>query len=301
LDFKRIEEILNNKETDARLHLVHWTAGGKVKTVTPTIGDQFEKNITNITKLQVNNCKKLTEEKYNIIGSNDDVVETTSKQAYKKNIDLIIESIKTPTAKFSFNNDSFDFFVYEFCPEHTEENSKKIFAFRRTKKFKSFKKGFIGHLIEGHFKKLENENLLGTDGIVDVIVYGENIAILQHIAFERIFHISNEFYENAKKVLSNKKFNKKIANFNQLKNDALKNGNYVKRLSKLGDSNVPTLFIEDLEATKKVVDSFNLGLSIKDDKIEYNDETQLGNFISLMQDAYYKTLIGNQNGVDERR
>lgn len=126
---------------------------------------------------------------------------------------------------------------------------------------------------------------------------------MQHIAFERIFRLSNEFKELAEKVLKNDTFNKKIINFSKLKEAALNNRSYIKRLSKLDSTNTATLFLQDLQKTKVVVDELNLDIDIdlESNQMQYRDETQLGNFINLMQDAYYKTLIGNTPGLDERR
>ncbi|WP_181399265.1 Kiwa anti-phage protein KwaB-like domain-containing protein [Apilactobacillus timberlakei] len=302
MDISEVILKINKANTKVKLHLVHRTISGKVKVVNPSTSSKFNQEIKKITLNQLNIYKNNTEEEYNIIGSNDCVVETESKNKYYKNIDLVINELDNPVEKIGFKNDSFDFFVYEFCPIDNNGNEEdKIFAFRRTKKFKAFSKGFIGCLINGYFNKIEDKGILGGDSIIDLIVYGDDISIFQHTSFERIFNLSNEFKDHAKKVLSNKKFNDKISNFDDLKKDALKNLNYIKRLSKLDGENDPTIFLDDIEETRKVISNFKLDIDEKDGKLVYRDDTQLGNFINLMQDAYYKTLIGKQNGVDKGR
>lgn len=295
-----MEKKINESSTNVSLHLSHYTPSKKVKIVTPTIKNEFKNDLKNMTIKELQNHKNVDCRDYNVIGADDGIWESAKVEDYKKNIDSVIKAIDSPTTSFNFNSDNFNFFIYDFC-FNDHGNEKKIYAFRRTKKFKSFKKGFIGQIVDGTFKKLGKSNLLGTDNIVDVIIYENEIAIFQHISFERIFKISNEFYEKAEKVLSNKKFAESIINFKKLKKDALKNGNYIKRLTKIANDGSATLFLKDLSETEKVIKSFALDIDIKDGKMEYRDETQLGNFINFMQDAYYKTLIGNKNGVDERR
>ncbi|BBM23180.1 DUF4868 domain-containing protein [Lactiplantibacillus pentosus] len=303
MNIEKALSVVSSDKTMVRLHLAHWVAGGNIKVITPTIEDDFQEQLKSIVEDQLNKCDGLTQSDYNVVGANDDTLETANFHKYEQRVNAVLDAIDVPNQKFRFANDNFDFFIYEFCYDDEDNNAKKVFAFRRTKKFKSFKKGFIGHFVEGHFKKIIENGLLGNDGLIDLIVYDEEIAILQHIAFERIFRLSNEFRELAEEVLKNDTFNKKIINFSELKEAALNNRSYIKRLSKLDSTNTATLFLKDLQKTKVVVDELNLDIDIdlKSNQMQYRDETQLGNFINLMQDAYYKTLIGNMPGLDERR
>lgn len=282
------------------LHMAH--RGSKIAVVTPSIGDELAQQIKDIfiKELEING--DAIQEKYNVVGCNDEVIELVNTKEYRTEIELITEAIKTPTKKFRFKPDNFDFFIYEFPSNVPDE--EPVYAFRRTRKMKFLKKGFIGRLFtEGYFSDLELKDLIGVDDYIDFIIYKDEILILQHISFERILKLNNQFTELAKKVLSNKKFSEKIVGFDKLKEGALSNANYVKRLSKLGSDNNPTLFLEDLKATKNVSEEFNLEIRIdvEKDQIFYEDDSQLGNFINLMQDAYYHTLIGNKSGVDDRR
>lgn len=146
--------------------------------------------------------------------------------------------------------------------------------------------------------------MLATDEYIDFIMDDEDIYIFQHISFERIFNLRSKFVEKAKSVLSNKKLSDKIENFEKLKEDALENQSYVKRLAKLSNGkNDAALFLEDLDDTKKVINDFNLDIKFNDtgDKLVFRGESQVASFIGLMQDAYYQTLIGKQNGMDKRR
>lgn len=301
MDVKIIKKLINAKDVVVRLHLAHWNSNGKMQIVSPSISSDFGLELKEITAEQLDKCSDLNDEEYNIIGSNDDTIETAKKVDYQDKIDIIMNAIEKPTVKYRFSNYNFDFFIYEFSPKKDSDNNEKLFAFRRTKKFKVFKKGVLGRILDGAFEELADKKLLGTDDLIDLFIYKGDITIMQHIAFERIFRLSNEFYDHASKVLNNPELQDRITNFESLRESALKNANYVKRLSKLDGTDNSTLFLRDLNETEKVVDTFKLDIEIKDNNMVYRDETQVGNFINLMQDAYYKTLIGKENGVDERR
>ena len=190
-----------------------------------------------------------------------------------------------------------NFVIYEF------RTMKGISYFmRRYTKLQIFKKGFLGRLMDDKFEKLDASKLLGIDATVDIIVDGHDILIIQHTAFERIFDLDGEFVEAAKEVLSNPKLGEKIEGFKQLKEDLLDNGSYVKRVSKLKNRKNAMVFLDAPENTKKAIDEFRLNIPISpSNKYVYTEKSQLGEFINLMQDAYYKTIIGGEKGTDERR
>ena len=50
-----------------------------------------------------------------------------------------------------------------------------------------------------------------------------------------------------------------------------------------------------------MIEKFALDIEVENGVLIYRDETQVGNFINLMQDSYYQTLIGEENGIDENR
>lgn len=59
--------------------------------------------------------------------------------------------------------------------------------------------------------------------------------------------------------------------------------------------------LKKIDKTRDVIKQFNLDIEVSNGKLIYRDETQIGNFVNLMQDSYYKTLIGDQKGIDEKR
>lgn len=298
-----VKKVNSNDVNLYMVHNVNSKKGRGYSVVNPTIGNAFRQQLQSIVQDEITRYEGSPQAQYNPIGTLDNVVERAKVKSVKP-ISTLKEALDKPLQKFNFNNDSFNCFIYEFSYKDKNGELKSLLVFRRTKKFKSFKKGFIGYLINGTFNELKNSDMLATDEYIDFIMDEDDIYIFQHISFERIFNLRSKFIEKATSVLSNTKLSEKIENFDKLREEALDNQSYVKRLAKLNKGkNDAALFLEDLDATKKVIDDFNLDIKFNEagDKLVFRGESQVASFIGLMQDAYYQTLIGKHKGMDKRR
>lgn len=306
MDLKNMLELMEKKEPRVNLFLVHKVNGKNGRSFSvanPEIASEFEKNLLDIIKNALKVYQDMRVVPYNITGCNDSIVEMSKVFEYTA-VDSLKNSLKNPRQKFRFDTCRFDFFVYKV---YFDDSDEELFFFRKSKNFKTFQKGFVGKLFEGRFKKLADTNkLLATDETIDFVLNDEDIYIFQHLSFERVFDLNSEFSKQAKMVLDRVGDLSKIESFDKLRKSAMGNGNYVKRLAKLNDgdnANTATLFLEDLVQTQKVINEFNLDIEIdtKNNKMKFKDESQTSSYISLMQDAYYETLIGKVKGIDERR
>lgn len=260
------------------------------------LGNDSKEKIREIALEVLKKCEKYSIEKYNPIGAISNTLEKTTIEEFEM-VKELIDSLEKPGVSDDITAEDVNFVIYEF------RTMKGISYFmRRYTKLQIFKKGFLGRLMDDKFEKLDASKLLGIDATVDIIVDGRDILIIQHTAFERIFDLDREFVEAAKEVLSNPKLGEKIEGFKQLKEDLLDNGSYVKRVSKLKNRKNAMVFLDAPENTKKAIDEFKLNIPISSsNKYVYTEKSQLGEFINLMQDAYYKTIIGGEKGTDERR
>lgn len=260
------------------------------------LGNDSKEKIREIALEVLKKCEKYSIEKYNPIGAISNTLEKTTIEEFEM-VKELIDSLEKPGVSDDITAEDVNFVIYEF------RTMKGISYFmRRYTKLQIFKKGFLGRLMDDKFEKLDASRLLGIDATVDIIIDGRDILIIQHTAFERIFDLDREFVEAAKEVLSNPKLDEKIEGFKQLKEDLLDNGSYVKRVSKLKNRKNAMVFLDAPENTKKAIDEFRLNIPISpSNKYVYTGKSQLGEFINLMQDAYYKTIIGGEKGTDERR
>lgn len=284
-------------ENSLMLHLTGRTYNGSLFSVTPTINKSVQQEIINLIKNQINCYDNQNLKKYNIVGSIDDTVEYANADDFINELGKVFSSLKQPTVLNNIDPNSFDFFTYEF----KSTNNEPIYVFRKINRMKALKKGILGEIANGSFTKIISSKLLGIDNAIDFIVINNNIFIFHHISLERVLKLNDQFKDKAKDVLSNDEFAKKIKNFDELKKRALENGNYVKRLAKLYKNDGIIMFLDKIDRTRNVIGQFNLDIEVNNGQLIYRDETQIGNFVNLMQDSYYKTLIGDQNGIDEKR
>lgn len=291
-------KILNSiDENGLMLHLTGRRRDGSLFSITPSLHDVVQKEIINIIKNQVKYYNEQNLKRYNIVGVMDDTVEFANVSDFTNELDKIFNSLKRPVTDKKINPNTYDFFTYEL----KNKNGDSIYIFRKINRMKTLKKGIIGRLAEGCFEKIESSKLLGIDDAIDFIVIDDKIFIFRHISLERVLKLKDQFKDKAEKVLSNTEFTEKIKNFDELKKKALGNGNYVKRLAKLYKNKGVTAFLDKIDKTRDVIKQFNLDIEVSNRMLIYRDETQIGNFVNLMQDSYYRTLIGNQNGIDEKR
>lgn len=234
---------------------------------------------------------------YNQIGAIDGTIEFCKNNDYPDAMNLINSFSEIHVGEIEADN--FDFFVYELI---TKQN-KHIYFIRRHNKLKSFRKGILGKFTNNIFDSIKSVDFIGIDNKIDFIIYDNTIFILYHTAFERVFNLAKGFYSHASRVLEKKELKKSIKNYDNLREDILNNLNHTKRVAKLSedDSETSTLFLENLDKTKHVIDVFNLDIEIDNNMLVYDNKSQLGNFVNLMQDSYYRTLIGNEKGCDRRR
>lgn len=132
------------------------------------------------------------------------------------------------------------------------------------------------------------------------------VYIDNHVALERIFYINEEFKDKANIILNRIERTEKVKNFMTVKDKLLNNGRFVRRIAKLSsDNDRAILFIESIENTKLAIEQFSLPIIYNEKtgqfEVDYNDLSQLNVLVNLMQDAYYKTMIGGDRGEDPHR
>lgn len=231
---------------------------------------------------------------YNPIGALDKTIETADVN-YSESISSLLCELENPRTGQVIPKDV-EFLVYEI-----NLNNNKIYFFRRHQKGKSLRQGLIAQLLNNEYDKIDEQDVLFLDDKIDFLILEEEIIIIQHIAFERIFQLEDDFFKSAQKVLEKQSFKDNIENYDLFKEEMLSNKSFTRRLAKLEEKNSADLFIQKIEKTKEVIKKFNLDIEVKNEKLVYSEKSQLGDFVNFMQDAYYLTLIGDTPGVDERR
>lgn len=279
------------------------TSDGKsiYKAYSPSISKNIQKKVKEITVNRVSEVISAIEEKnyiqdeYNPCGHIDRSIEMCNK-TFVKNSQDIISSLKNENQlqNIMCTND-----IHTYCFEFKHDN-KEIIVLRRFTKMQKLREGFLGTFIEGTFKKINGE-VLGVDNDIDLILFDEKILILNHISLERIFDLEEQFKSQARETINMIEEKNIICNFEEFEKDVLNNIPAVKRLTKIASNETLPLFFKNFNRVVEVSKEFGLGITFSDDEsqIVYEDKSQITEITLLMNDAYYKTLIGRTPGMDK--
>lgn len=267
----------------------------------PSISKEIQKEMKEIAMRRIQEIISLIEEKefalgdYNPSGQVEGVIEECDA--------TFIENIDDLTSSFTQDNqlqemvDVNDIHTYCFDFKHKNEN---IIAFRRFTKMRRLRQGFLGVLTGGEFREIEGD-VLGVDNDIDLILYKGKVLILNHIALERIFDLEEQFKNEARDIIDIIEHQDLILNFEEFERDVLENIPAIKRLTKIKANDTLPLFFDNFGKVVEVSKAFELGITFNRDesKIVYEDKSQLTEITLLMNDAYYRTLIGGQRGTDK--
>lgn len=292
MDIKKIKSYIKDSQ---HTNVYFCQYNGDYISYCPTIKKEVIHELKEITQNRLDTIEDLTRENYNPAGALDDTVEICPLDEYQE-VQQLINSFSKPVIG-TLTPEDVSFYVFEFISTDTH-----IYAVRRHNKMKSIRRGFMGKIQESHFSKVKKEKIYGIDDQIDLVITDDKILVINHTSFERIFNIADEFIERAKSVLNDEKLKKQVIHFDHFQSDILSNMNYVKRVAKLHNKENTFLFLNAPDKVRTVIDNLELDIRIEENgKYNYQNKTQLGEFINLMQDSYYETLIGNEFGVDGRR
>ena len=266
----------------------------------PEVSPEIIKQLIELSKnyiLQYTNFHQVT---FNPTGYHDGTIETYSYQDVGNINEVLnsfdperVEGIEDVADKFSF-----------YCLDVQDANdSMKIF--RRVTKFKKlYSKGFLA-AFEGHRLNRLDQKMLGIDGDVDLVAFKNELLIFNHTSLERIFRINERYAAMATKAIGKLKASNKIENFDQFEEDCMNDARVQKTLTKLlREEGLFESCFNHFENIINTIDVFNLDIDVRpapDEKIIYEDKSQLNDILRILSDSYYKSLIRGKPGIDTNR
>mgnify|MGYP003369743469 CR=1 FL=1 len=304
MDIQRIINIIQRQDTTARLYFTK-KRGIRYISYSPTIELNLQEDIKNLIVRYLNIFINRQQVYFSPLGYREETIETCNIE-YINNYMGVINSYEEGTVNRDvpddvINNLNFYCLAIEFT-ENGED--KEIRLFRRLTKFKKLStKGMMGWIADNRFNKLD-ASLLGIDGDIDIIVDENEVLILNHIALERIFSISEQYQEKAQEAIDLIRESDRIVNFEQFEEDALNDGRITRTLTKLlnEEDRLENCF-ENFSNVIDVIEIFELDINIQNtngiDKIVYESKEQLMDIIRLVRDSYYTSIINNRNGIDD--
>ncbi|WP_304341590.1 Kiwa anti-phage protein KwaB-like domain-containing protein [Metaclostridioides mangenotii] len=305
MDINKIVQVLGSNEINLRLYFTAKKPNDKYYSYSPLVRERLQKELINLTRSYLTGFISKEQLMFNPISSMDDTIEYCDI-GYIGNYDDVIESYR------DINCDRTDIIPGDinkltfYCMEisYTESGQNKyIRLFRRVTKFKKLSKsGILGLIKNNEFSKLDN-NILGLDGFTDIVVFENEVLILNRISLERIFSIHDQYERKAKETISVIKEIDKIENFDQFEEDCLSDKRIKKTLTKMADKwERLEQSLSNFEKIEDTIDMFDLDIDVDvadSKKIIYENKEQLKEILRLIGDAYYKSVNLERIGVDD--
>lgn len=266
----------------------------------PSISMDMQREIINVIQPTLSKLKDKEQIEFNENGRPNGVVERCEKAYIGKSFENLMDSFQGDMLKETMEStDKKDI----YCIRIEIEDGEFIYILNRIPQFRKFSKGIWGTLIDSTFRKT-NDSFIGIEPNFDLIVHGEEIVAVSNVAMQRVFDLKTKYIQNANTVLNDFESSEKIDGFEQFKTDSIDDGNVVKRISRLMERpERMTRFIDNFNKVEQIITEFDLNIELNDEKtkIQYTDKKQLNDIVKLLNDAYYKTILSGEKGIDELR
>lgn len=301
MDENKLSEIINNLTDKGTLNVeLYFTKKTKKNYITykPNVDDNIKDDIIELIIRYLNKHLSFKPVKYSPTKAPKTNEFSYCDLDYVGNFDEVIKSFAQPdTVDTNLKPSEITFYCLEITNRQESFNYK---FFRRITKFKTLsKEGFLSWFSGNTLRKL-NEQTFGIDGLIDLVCFNNQIYILNNIALERIFRLSEQFATKATTALSVIKKANVIANFEEFEEDCLSSAKINRILCKILDNN-PNLGrgFDNFDNVKTVINTFELDIEINSmpPQLIYENKSQIEPILNIINDAYCKSCINDRNLV----
>lgn len=299
MDLNRVINILNGDLAERDLYFTRKTKDRYISyspEVDPAIFDELFINITRY----LGDFVDMQQIDFSPIGQREGTIEKCGCE-YVGNFQEVIDSFDDGNIEdIESQVDNFTF----YCIKIIDQDNNEVFLFRRVTKFKRlYSKGLLARFQGNRLNKIGNK-ILGIDGYIDLISYNGEILALNHVALERIFRLNEQFSTKAQEAINKIRESNKIVNFDEFEEDCMDNMRVQRTLTKmLSEGWKLDACLENFDNVKKTIDIFNIPIEIQNSPVEciiYEDKTQITDILRLIRDSYYKSLINEELGIDDK-
>lgn len=293
---------LNENNLDMRLYFTRKKPSGRYQSFSPSIGDDLQRELKGIVTRALEKVQDTDQREFSPIGSIDGCIETHSVGEVESFNDILASMEGDVVIRRAIEPKEVSKLTFYCLNIGLEGNGGNILFFRRVTKFNHLKKGgILGRFVSNDFEKLD-DTLLGIDSNVDIVIFGEEMLILNHISLERIFSIQDQYFQKAGQTLDLVERANRISNFAQFREDCLSDMRITRALTKiLNEEERVNQVFENFENVIHVIDIFDLDIEIEEEntKLVYGDKSQLMDLTRLIRDSFYRSLINQRDGIDE--
>lgn len=180
-------------------------------------------------------------------------------------------------------------------------NNESMYIFRRFTKMKKIRRGILGILDDNTLRKFENELFIGIDRDIDILVFQNEMLIINRFALQTIFNLQDYFTERATEALNHIETGNLITNFEEFREDCLNDRQASKRITKI--INTPGRiegFLQNGHLLPNVIAEADLDIDLNEGgQLVYTRNRQVrSQILFCIADAYYESLIMGRIGED---
>lgn len=302
MDISTLRDRIQENDLEFDLYFTKKLSNGNYKSFAPNVGANIYEDLKNLITDYIEQFTNKEVVNYNPTGYRDETIEKLNT-SFLCDYSKVLDSFNNPDyVETKIDPDSYSFYTISITKHDDEFPNIKIF--RRVTKFKKLNsKGIIARFNGNSLNKIESK-LIGIDGKIDFIIVNDNIFILSHYSIERIFNLDDQFRDKASEFLNQEGLRTGIKNFDTFYEDCLNDGRYRKTLTKMTNENIDiSKVFENRENIKKTIEMFDLDIIYNDSpsfSIEYRDKGQIMDILRILRDSYYKSIINEQIGVDDK-
>ena len=162
---------------------------------------------------------------------------------------------------------------------------------------------FVGNLKKKELERVDSKDMFGLGSNMAMVLYNNELVINHIPLFERCCHMQTEFNKNGLEVLTNIEKYGVIDGIEELKKVVESDSRIARRLTKMNQdpARVKAFFsnikdVNDVLNDQKFKKQFE-GIVLINDKLKY-DDSKRQQFITLIADAAYQSIVGKQKRID---
>lgn len=183
-----------------------------------------------------------------------------------------------------------------YCIE-LKYNDETLLLFRQFQKLKKLRNGILTRIVANTLNVIESD-FLGIDEFTDMIAFGDNLFLLNHISLERIFNYKDEFLRKTSEALGEILSKNVLVNIEQFTADCCSDIRIMKRFTNIMTKERLPMFFDNYDKVPEIVAELDLDIDFDEDgKLIYRERSQLFHIVNLLSDSYFKSLLANRTGV----
>lgn len=300
MNLEEIKQILCREDLEKILHFTRKTRSHYI-----SYSPEVEETIFDDLLLHINRYLEpfigMEQIEFNPTGYRDDTIETCDLD-YLGNYQEVISSFDVGNVEnIEDEADNFSFYCIDVKARELGINVK---FFRRVTKFKRlYSKGLLAAFQGNRLNKVKDK-MLGLDGNIDLIIYNEEVAILNHTSLERIFRLEDQYLSKAAEAIECLRASSKIVNFEEFEDDCMNDLRVRKVLTRmLGEEASLYCCFDNFDNVVDTINIFGLDIEIQRSPVQriiYEDKRQVMDILRLARDSYYRSLVRERHGIDNK-